>query len=240
MDAYRQALTLDPKYAKAHGAMGEALLQQGRFAAARESTSRALELLPPESPLRRLALQQLRGCDFMLTLDSKLPTILTGEAIPTNPGESVALAQMCQQPYKKRYAASARLYAEAFAAEAKLAADLNQQHRYNAACAAALAAAGQGQDANALPDKVACMFRRWALRWLRADLTTYVKLAQQNDPPVKRFVQQQLTHWQSEPDLIAVREQPALDRLSEHERAAWQALWRDVDELAKRVANKGK
>jgi hypothetical protein len=36
-----------------------------------------------------------------------------------------------------------------------------------------------------------------------------------------------------------VRERPALDRLPEGERAALQALWRDVDELAKRVANKG-
>jgi hypothetical protein len=54
---------------------------------------------------------------------------------------------MCQQPYQKHYAASARLYADAFTADAKLAADLNQQHRYNAACSAALTAAGQGEDA---------------------------------------------------------------------------------------------
>jgi hypothetical protein len=29
-----------------------------------------------------------------------------------------------------------------------------------------------------LPDKVAAMFRRWALAWLRDDLTAYTKFAQ--------------------------------------------------------------
>jgi hypothetical protein len=35
-----------------------------------------------------------------------------------------------------------------------------------------------------------------------------------------------------------VRDRQALDRLPEDERAAWQALWRDVDELAKKDAVK--
>jgi serine/threonine-protein kinase len=237
IDEYRQAIALDPKYAQAHGALGLALLQQGRYAAARESTVRALELLPPDSPLRRVVLPQLRSCDFLLALDRKLPTILAGEAIPANPGEALTLAQMCQQ-HKKRYAFSASLYADAFAAEPKLAADLNQQHRYHAACSAALAAAGQGQDAHSLPDKVVCMFRRWALGWLHEDLAAYTKLAAQSNPAFKQALLQRLTHWRSDPDLAAVREQPALDRLPDGERAAWQALWRDVEELAKQAAKK--
>jgi serine/threonine-protein kinase len=237
VDEYRQALALDPRYAKAHRALGFALLQQGSYAPARESTLRALELLPPDSPLRQVALQQLRHCDFLLALDRKLPTMLTGEAIPANPSESVALAEMCQQ-HKKRYAASARFYADSFAAEPKLAAYLNPQHRYNAACSAALAAAGQGQDARWLPDRVVAMFRRWALVWLRDDLTAYAKLAQQNNPAVKQAIQQRLAHWRSDPDLASVRDPQAIDRLADNERAAWQALWRDVDELAKRVAKK--
>jgi tetratricopeptide (TPR) repeat protein len=238
MAEYRQAIDLDPKFAPAHGAMGQALLQQGRYADARASTQRALDLLPTDAPLRRVALQQLQHCERMLVLDRKLPAILQGEASPANAGEAVALASMCQQPYKKRYAASARLYAEAFAAEPKLAADLRQPHRYNAACSAAQAAASQGEDARMLPDKVVCMFRRWALGWLRGDLTVYAKLAGQNNPAAKQFIQQQLTHWRSDPDLASVRDPAALDRLTDNERAAWQALWRDVDELANRVAKK--
>jgi hypothetical protein len=80
------------------------------------------------------------------------------------------------------------------------------------------------------------MFRRWALGWLRNDLTAYTKLAQQNNPAAEQLIQQRLTHWRRDPDLESVRDPAALDRLPDNERAAWQALWRDVDELAKRVA----
>jgi hypothetical protein len=108
----------------------------------------------------------------------------------------------------------------------------------NAACSAALAAAGQGEDARLLPDKAVTMFRRWALDWLRADLTAYAKLASQNNPAVKQVIQQRLVYWQRDPDLASVREPQALDRLPDNENAAWQALWRDVDELLSRVAKK--
>jgi serine/threonine-protein kinase len=236
MAEYRQAIDIDPKLAKAHAAMGQALLQQGRYADARASTQRALDLLPPDAPLRQILLPQLQQCERLLALDKKLLAVLQGELSPANAGEAVALAWMCQQPYKKCYVASARLYTDAFASEPKVAADLNHQHRYNAARSAALAAAGQGEDARWLPDKVVCMFRRWALGWLRDDLTTYTKLAQQNNPAAKEIIQQQLTDWRSDPDLASVREPAAVDRLPDNERAAWQALWRDVDELAKRAA----
>jgi hypothetical protein len=117
---------------------------------------------------------------------------------------------MCRLPYQKRYAASARLYADAFAAEPKLAAGLDRQSRYNAAYSAALAAAGLGEDARWLPDKVVGIFRRWALVWLRDDLTTYAKLAERNDPTVKQTIQQQLAHWRRDLDLASVRDPQAL------------------------------
>ena len=79
------------------------------------------------------------------------------------------------------------------------------------------------------------MFRHWALVWLRDDLTAYAKLAERNDPTVKQTIQQQLAHWRRDPDLASVHDAQALDRLPENERAAWRALWRDVDELAKKA-----
>jgi hypothetical protein len=84
------------------------------------------------------------------------------------------------------------------------------------------------------------MFRHWALGWLRADLTAYAKLAERNNPAVKQAVQQRLAHWRRDLDLSSVRDVQALDRLPENERATWQELWRDVDELAKRLAKKDK
>jgi len=72
---------------------------------------------------------------------------------------------MCHQ-YKHLYAASARFYAEAFADQPQLAEDLDEGHRYNAACAAALAGSGKGKDAGRLPDKEYARLRKQALDWL--------------------------------------------------------------------------
>jgi hypothetical protein len=84
------------------------------------------------------------------------------------------------------------------------------------------------------------MFRRWALRWLRDDLTAYAKLAEQNNAALKQEIQRRLTHWKRDPDLDPVRAAQSLDRLPEHERAAWQALWRDADALEKRLVTTNK
>jgi tetratricopeptide (TPR) repeat protein len=234
---YHKAIEIDPKLGNAWGALGQTLLSQGRYAQARDATRRALALLPSGHPDQRLAAQQLRSCEQYLVLDGKLPAILQGEARPANASEAVALAQMCQQ-HKKRHASAAQLYADAFAAEWKLFPVLQQQHRYNAACSAARAAAGEGEDARLLPDKAVCMFRRWALGWLREDLTAYDKRAGQNNPAANKAIQQRLAHWRSDGDLASVRDSQALDRLPENERAAWQALWRDVEQVANRVAKK--
>ena len=48
---------------------------------------------------------------------------------------------------RKHFAIATRLWSEAAETDPKLAADREAQHRYNAACAAALASAGQGRDA---------------------------------------------------------------------------------------------
>jgi hypothetical protein len=168
------------------------------------------------------------------------PAIVQREARPTNPGrEFASLAWRYQQPHEKRYAASARLYADAFTADPKLAADWNAWHRYNAACSAALAAAGQGEDAHLLPDRVVVMFRGWALGWLRAELmTAYANLAGQDNPAMNELIQNRMVHWKGDSDLAPVRDGQALERLPETERAAWRALWRDVDELLTRVWKK--
>jgi hypothetical protein len=234
---YKKALELDPKYAEAHCNLGQMLRQQGRFAEAVASLRRGHELGAKRPDWRYPSAQWLRDAEYLAALADKLPAVLQGEASPANSGEAVTLASMCQQ-YKKLHVAAARLYADAFATELKLAADPNALHRYNAARSAALAAAGQGEDARLLPDKVAAMFRRWALGWLRDDLTNYAKLAEQNNPQTKQTLQQRLAHWRHDPALASVRAEAALARVGDPERAAWQALWRDVDELAKRVANK--
>ena len=66
-----------------------------------------------------------------------LPAFLEGTYQPRDNDERLALLGVCQ--FADRTAAAARLYADAFAADPRLAEDLAAGHRYNAARAAALA-----------------------------------------------------------------------------------------------------
>src|SRR6516162_8684796 len=77
--------------------------------------------------------------------------------------ERLGLAKLCQMRCKKRYAAAVRFFRDAFAEKPKLADDLNAGHRYNAACAAALAGCGQGQDSDKLDPKERALVRAQAL-----------------------------------------------------------------------------
>jgi tetratricopeptide (TPR) repeat protein len=230
VEEFHKAIALDPKDAKAHGALGEALLQRGDFAEAVQITRRCVELLPPQQPLRQHASQQLQRCEAALALSAKLPAILRGDTRPADAAEALTLAQLCQQ-YKQLHVAAERLYAEAFAADPKLAADLSAQHRYNAACSAALAAAGQGKDADKLGDKERQRLRRQALEWLRADLDAWSKRLADAKVQEKEAIRKVLQHWQQDTDLAAVRDGKALSALPADESDAWKKLWADVAAL---------
>jgi tetratricopeptide (TPR) repeat protein len=234
---YRRAIALNPKDAQAHGALGQALLKQGRFAQARAATRRCLALLPPNHPLRKLGTQQLRSCERWLAVEDKLPAILQGKAKPADTPERLALAQLCQQ-YKQFYAASSRFYAEAFTDQPRLAQDLRAPHRHNAACAATLAAAGQGKDADTLTDKERATLRKQALDWLRADLAAWTNVLDKGPLKDRPQVQRTLRHWEKDPDLASLRDKTSLARLPEAERQAWAQFWADVAALLRRVEQK--
>jgi serine/threonine-protein kinase len=130
----------------------------------------------------------------------------------------------------KRYAAAARLYADAFAAEPRWADHLPASYRYNAACSAALAAAGQGADADKLGDGERARLRRQALGWLTADLAAWDQRIKDH-PQERARVQKTLRHWKADPDLVGIRETEALAKLPPAEREACRALWAQVEAL---------
>jgi tetratricopeptide (TPR) repeat protein len=230
---FRRVIALTPKDGRAHSLLGELFLAQGGYAEARDSLRRGLRLLPAADGMRRVVAEKLQQCERYLALEGKLAEALRGGEAPADAADALTVAQMCQE-HRKRYVAAARLYAAAFAAAPGLA-DLPSHPRYDAACAATLAAAGKGRDAALLPDKVVTMLRARALHWLRGELTDYARLADQGGPAAKQEVRRLLEHWRGDPDLAAVRDPQALARLPEAERAAWQALWRDVGSLLKRL-----
>jgi tetratricopeptide (TPR) repeat protein len=143
--------------------------------------------------------------------------------------ERLALAQRAYDT--KRYAMAAKLWADALSADPKIADSRRSGHRYNAACSAALAGAGQGSDAPPPDDTAKAKLRQEALNWLNAELAVCAKLVASGPPQAKAFIAQTLKHWQEDTDLAGIRNAKALDALPEAERAAWRALWADVAAL---------
>jgi tetratricopeptide (TPR) repeat protein len=223
----RKAIELEPKHCLPHQLLGLALFQQGRFVEARDSTRRCLELLPESHPLRATVSPELQRCERMVQLERKLPSVLSGDVEPKG-AERLEFARLCA--LKKLTASAARLASEAFDAQPRLTADMESQARYNAACWAALAAAGQGTDARRLPDKVALRLLLQALAWLRADLTAYRQLVERGNAQQRAEVGQRLRHWQRDPDLAGLRDSDPLTRLSAEEREACAELWAEVAE----------
>jgi serine/threonine-protein kinase len=228
--AFRKAIALRPDYALAYNGLGNALRAQRKLAEAVAAFRKADQLLPNHPVIR----SNLRRTQRWLELDGRLPALLAGKENPGSPQEQVQLAAFCLT-YKEHHRAAAGFYADAFAAEPGLAGDLRAQHRYNAACAAALAVAGKGEDASRLPDRVVLTLRRQALRWLRADLAAYAQFAGRDDPKLRQTIRQRLGHWQQDADLAPVRDVEALNKLPDHERDAWRRLWADVDDLRRKA-----
>jgi hypothetical protein len=119
-----------------------------------------------------------------------------------------------------------------------LADDLGSANRYNAACVAAQAGCGQGQDADQLDDRERLRLRRQALTWLRADLAAWCLFLERDPDKAGPVVLRQMRHWLGDADFAGVRGPDALALLPEVERPSWEMLWQAVDELGQRAANR--
>jgi tetratricopeptide (TPR) repeat protein/tRNA A-37 threonylcarbamoyl transferase component Bud32 len=234
--AIRKAIVIDPKFAVAHGGLGLALLRAGQFSEARVSTQRCLDLLPQGHPTRRVAAQQIQQCDYLLRLDAKVSAILKGEARAAGAAELLELAYVCR--LTRRHATAVRFFADAFGADPKQADNLRADHRSYAGRSAALAGAGQGDDAPR-DDKDRASLRARALDWLRADLAAWTKLLDGGNPPDRPAVRARLHHWQTDAELSGVRHPWSLLRLPADECRQWQQLWADVGELLTKASKPG-
>ena len=176
-------------------------------------------------------------------LDQRLAAVIRGET-PKDNRERLQLADRAYE--KKLYAASTRLYAEALEADPKLGDEREAQHRYNAACTAALAAASgtgppdrketSGRTEKTLSDADRAKFRNQARAWLEAELKAWSGLLESAKGHKQRqAIAGTLEHWREDTDLASVRDKHALDSLPESERALWKTLWADVDRLLKKA-----
>jgi Flp pilus assembly protein TadD len=222
---FQKALALNPKYASAHNNLGNALGEREQLEEAMACYRRALECDPKFAEPRK----NLLLVERLAAGRDKLPAFLKGNYTPATTEERVALFEWCR--CKKLYRTAAGLGAAALAADPKLAADLNAGYRYNAACSASLAGAGQGEDAGKLDEKERARLRKQALDWLRADLDAWRERLDKEPNKAGPDVQRRMRQWQRNVDLASVRDAEAQARLPEAERQQWQKLWQEVQAL---------
>ena len=187
-----------------------------------------------EAEQARRELAEFRDADPRnVALDKRLAAVLKGEPPPQNDSERIRLAERAAQ--KSLYAASAMLYATAFASNQKLADNRLAEPAYNAACAAALAGCGQGKDDPPPDDAARTKLRHQALDWLKAELVAWRQVALTAAPGNKEQVARTLQRWKEDSDLAGIRDENALAKLPEDERTAFQELWSQVDQLLAKV-----
>jgi eukaryotic-like serine/threonine-protein kinase len=229
--AYKEAIAITGSYAEAYCNLGHTLKAQRDFAGALLAFQKGHEIGSRRANWPYASAAWVRHCQQLLALEKKIPEALQGQA--AGPAEYLALADLCQR-YAKRYRDAVRFYAKAFADESKLPQHTVPAARYAAAGAAVLAAVGQGDGAEKLPDEEKAGLRRQALAWLAADLSWRRKLLE-SDPVAAAILQPSLEYWLEDTILVDVRDATKLASYSPTEQEAWQKIWVDVDSLRKDI-----
>jgi hypothetical protein len=158
-----------------------------------------------------------------------LAALLTGKVKPRDHDERMALIAICQS--MQRTAMAARLFVEVFDTDPEMANRLEARHRYYAACCAARAGCGDGEDMAPLSDEERALWRERARGWLRDDLIALRALLTSASTERRAALPGTLESWLKDRALACVRDDGQLGKLSPAEREAWLAFWRDAKAL---------
>jgi serine/threonine protein kinase/Flp pilus assembly protein TadD len=226
----RLAIEFKKDYAEAHCNLGQLLRRTGHFREAVEELRQGHELGKQTPGWHYRSDQWLEEAEKDLRTEERLSAVLQGKAQPKDASECIAFARNCQQ-FRKLQGAAVRFYEEAFTADPTLTENLAGSYRYHAACAAALAGCGQGNDVADLQEKDLARLRKQSRDWLRSDLEAWHRLLGREPDKAPPVIVRTLHHWLENKDFAGMRGPEAPARLPENEGLAWEQLWADVAHL---------
>jgi tetratricopeptide (TPR) repeat protein len=226
--SYSKVVELKPNWPIAYWSLAISYLRTGELEKALEQMKRCQEFGPPVpgSPD-----DVSRTLQELIELDPKLPALSEGKEKPGTVDRS-ELAQLCVIRQFPR--AAVRFYTEFLASNPQVT-DQDNGYRYNAACAAALAAAGRGKDTAKLDKKELSSLRKQVFDWLNAELVVWAKRAESEKPEDRVRVQQVLQHWKTDKDLAGIRDKDAVAKLPAGEQQACKKLCAEVEALLKKT-----
>jgi Flp pilus assembly protein TadD len=196
---YRTAIAIDPD-SPCYLNMGLVYDRRGDLAGAEQWHRKAVAAAPKNAWFRQVLDGVVRKRALLVRLDE----VTAGRAKPATPAEAIDFAEVISQPPRRRYLLALSFYLGAFAAEPSMADDLGVERRYNAACIAALAAAGQDAEMTARGVEEWGYLTARALKWMRANIAYWT--SQAKDPKRWQQVRDKLTHWKNDADLASVRD----------------------------------
>src|SRR5262249_18003945 len=144
VSACREAIRLEPDNAVAHLNLGGILRARGDFAGSLAMIRRGHELGSKQAGWPPPSEKGVAEAERRAALAERLTLVLKGESPPKDNAERLELAHLCYDT--KRFAAAARLSAEALIIDPKLGEEASSRifwhtaTRHNATCYAALAA----------------------------------------------------------------------------------------------------
>jgi serine/threonine-protein kinase len=166
----------------------------------------------------------------------KASAFFEGQYEPQDNIERLILLGECR--FKNYTFRASQLYADAFAADPKLADAPRSDHFFNAARIAALAGSGQGEDVAGLGEEDRLKLGNLARKWLRAELAVQSTLLDRNLESHREGVRRKVARWRSDAELASLREPIELNRLPPAEREECLALWDDVETLLRRCGSR--
>jgi serine/threonine protein kinase/tetratricopeptide (TPR) repeat protein len=228
----RIAVQADPKQAGYVGNLGAAEHGAGRYAESLAHFRKAVDL--SDDPVRRSHWEvAVRDAERLVRGATALERVAAGDALPP---DAPTLFAMMDVAYRRRlYARSAQCGVAAAAVDPSFATGYAFGKRYDAACAAALAGGGAGDDAATLDAAGRARWRAQTLAWLREDLAGLAPRVRPGEPESWVEVRACLEHWKHDPDFARMRDGEPLPESSAEERAAWKAFWADVDAVLARM-----
>jgi serine/threonine-protein kinase len=232
-EMYRHVVKLQPYDYQSWRGLAASDLVLNQFAPAEDAARHALALAATGDPTMADARRQLDLCNRLVGVSGQLAAILADPRRISDPNSQLAIADWASK-YKGQPAASCRLYQAAFATQPALLDDFTGHFRFEAACAAAQAGCGLGNDAANLDTDSRARLRDQAFAWLKADLEAWVHKHALGHPGDRSLACQTVRIWQQSTALACVRDKQALSKLDSLERERWNSLWADVSALASR------
>jgi tetratricopeptide (TPR) repeat protein len=183
-------------------------LARVRFDDAERAFRNSLQYAESGSASAKQIQGMIGGAQTGRRIGGRFAGMVRGTEAPRDAAERVAVAEMCYD--RGFYGAAVRFWGEAIDADPALAANRDNQIRYSAACAAALAAGGRGKDNRASTAASNAKLRKQAKQWLTADLGDWSRLFEGANAPQRAAIARTLRHWRQGSDLECLRDEKEL------------------------------